>query len=202
MVGGDFQRADALGLHVPEEVHEVSAVGLDRVVRQERIADPGDQGPGGGRGVGSRGGQRLGQEGLDLVGGRGVPIEEVAPLGHEGDPVWDQFRFRLRGGRNVACTAIGPMFCTAIGVHAHTTSCRADHQAVARHLDHRRGHPESVVDGEDPGDRRQEPAEADLGQGFKEPLELSPPARLAGGGENPPDLEIGGHLLQVQRCGE
>ena len=50
------------------------------------------------------------------------------------------------------------MFCNAIWVHAHTTSCRADHQAVARHLDHRRGHPEQVVDGQDPGDLRQEPA--------------------------------------------
>ena len=29
-----------------------------------------------------------------------------------------------------------------------------------------------------------------------------PRPRLAGGGENPPDLEIGGHLLQVQRGGE
>ena len=51
MVGGDFQRVDALGLHVPHEVHEVAAVGFDRVVREQHIADPGDEGPGGGRGI-------------------------------------------------------------------------------------------------------------------------------------------------------
>jgi hypothetical protein len=48
VVGGRVEGIDPLSLHVPEEVHEVSAVGLDRVVGEERIADPGDQGPGGG----------------------------------------------------------------------------------------------------------------------------------------------------------
>ena len=74
---------DALGLHVADEVHEVAAVGLDRVVGQQRVADPGHQGPGdGGRSV--AGLQGVGQEGCDLVGGRGVAVEEVAALGHEG----------------------------------------------------------------------------------------------------------------------
>ena len=75
---------DALGLHVPHEVHEVAAVGLDRVVRQQRVADPGHQGPGGGRGIAAGGLQGPGQEGLDLGGGRGVAFQEVAPLGQEG----------------------------------------------------------------------------------------------------------------------
>ena len=69
MVGGDVQRIDALDLHVADEIGEVAAVGLDRVIRQEHVADPRHQRPGGGRSVAARGGQGLGQEGLDL--GRG-----------------------------------------------------------------------------------------------------------------------------------
>src|SRR5512142_2369178 len=42
-VGPDLERRDALRLHVPEEVHEVAAVGLDRMVGQERVADPGHE---------------------------------------------------------------------------------------------------------------------------------------------------------------
>ena len=84
VVGGDLQGVDALGLHVPDEVHEVAAVGFDRVVGQQGVADPGDQGPGRGRGIAAGGLQGPGQEGFDLVGGRGVALEEVAPLGHEG----------------------------------------------------------------------------------------------------------------------
>src|SRR5262249_54752513 len=74
---------DALGLHLPGEVGQVAAVGLDRVARQERIADPGDQRPGGGGGLGARGVEGAGQEGLDLVGGRSVALEGVAPPGDE-----------------------------------------------------------------------------------------------------------------------
>ena len=51
-----------------------------------------------------------GQEGLDLVGGRGVALEEVAPLGHEGGAGRDGFghRFseaagRLGGGMESIC---------------------------------------------------------------------------------------------------
>ena len=81
MVGGDLQRHDALRLHVPEEVHEVAAVGLDRMVRQQRVADPGYERLGRTRAAG--GSKRLGQEGFDLGGRRGVPLQEVAPLGQE-----------------------------------------------------------------------------------------------------------------------
>ena len=63
MVGGDLQRGDALGLHVADEVHEVAAVGFDRVVRQQGVADPGHQGPGDG-GRSAAGLQGVGQEGL------------------------------------------------------------------------------------------------------------------------------------------
>ena len=83
MVGGDLQRGDALGLHVPNEIREVAAIGFDRVVGQQCVTDPGDQGPGdSGRAV--AGLQGVGQEGGDLVGGRGVAVEEVAALGQEG----------------------------------------------------------------------------------------------------------------------
>ena len=83
VVGGDLQRGHPLGLHVPQEVHEVAAIGLDRVVRQQGVADPGHQGPGGGRGIAAGGLQGVGQEGFDLGRGRGVAFQEVAPLGHE-----------------------------------------------------------------------------------------------------------------------
>src|SRR5207253_5318891 len=63
---------------------EVAAVRHDRVVGQQRVADPGDQGAGGGRGVVAGGLQGAGQEGFDPGGGRGVAVEEVAPLGHQG----------------------------------------------------------------------------------------------------------------------
>ena len=42
MVGGHLEGIDPLGLHVAEEVHEVAAIRLDRVVGQQGIADPGD----------------------------------------------------------------------------------------------------------------------------------------------------------------
>ena len=48
MVGGDFQGRDALGLHVADEIHEVAAIGFDGMVGQQRVADPGHQGPGDG----------------------------------------------------------------------------------------------------------------------------------------------------------
>ena len=77
------KRCHPLGLHVADEVHEVAAVGFDRVVGQQRIADPRHQRPGDG-GRSAAGLQGVGQEGFDLVGGRGVALEEVAALGDEG----------------------------------------------------------------------------------------------------------------------
>ena len=43
VVGGDVERVDALRLHVADEVGEVAAVGFDRVVREQSVADPGDE---------------------------------------------------------------------------------------------------------------------------------------------------------------
>jgi hypothetical protein len=83
MVGRHVQGVDSLGLHVPHEVHEVAAVGFDRVVRQQRVADPGDQRPGGGRSVAVRL-QGAGEKGLDLGRGRSVAFEEIAALRHQG----------------------------------------------------------------------------------------------------------------------
>ena len=83
MVGRHVQGVDSLGLHVPHEVHEVAAVGLDRVVGQERVADPGDQGPCRDVGIAARGIKGTGQEGFHLGGRRGVAFQEVGPLGQE-----------------------------------------------------------------------------------------------------------------------
>ena len=47
VIGGDLQGSDALRLHVADEIHEVAAVGLDRVVGQQRVADPRHQCRGG-----------------------------------------------------------------------------------------------------------------------------------------------------------
>ena len=58
-----------LGLHVADEVHEVAAIRLDRVVGQQRVADPGNQRHGSSRSV-TRGLQGAGQEGFDLIRGR------------------------------------------------------------------------------------------------------------------------------------
>ena len=91
---------DALGLHVPEEVGEVAAVGLDRVVGEQGVADPRHQGPGGGRRVAAGGLQGVGQEGFDLVGGRGVAVEEVAALGQRGEARWRAGRAGSAGGRS------------------------------------------------------------------------------------------------------
>jgi hypothetical protein len=74
----------ALGLHPPDEIRQVAAVRLHRVVRLQRIADPGDQRRRDGRGVATGSLQGAGQEGGDLLRGRGLAIEEVAALGHEG----------------------------------------------------------------------------------------------------------------------
>ena len=85
MVCRHVQGVDSLGLHVPHEVHEVAAVRLDRVVREQRVANPRHQGPGGGQGITAGGLQGPGQEGFDLGGRRGVPFQEVAALGHQRD---------------------------------------------------------------------------------------------------------------------
>ena len=84
MVGRDLQWVHTLGLHVPQEVHEIAAVGFDRMVRQQRITDPGHQSPGGGGCVAAGGLQGPGQEGFDLGRRRRIPLQEVAPLGHQG----------------------------------------------------------------------------------------------------------------------
>ncbi len=81
MVGRDLKRIDPLRLHVPHEVHEVAAVSLDRVVREQHVADPGHEGRGRARGVAVGGRESPGQKGFDLLGGRGVAFEEVALLG-------------------------------------------------------------------------------------------------------------------------
>jgi hypothetical protein len=57
----------------------------------------------------------VGQEGLDLVGGRGVAVEEVAALGHQG-------RGSGRQGRQVgaiACTVIVFIDESDRGVHCN-----------------------------------------------------------------------------------
>src|SRR5262245_15440155 len=109
MVGGDVEGIDPLGLHVAEEVQEVPAIRLDRVVGEQRIADPGDQRPGGGGGVGTGGGQGLGQEGFDLGGGGSVPLEEVAPLGDERHVGRSGLSVRRRQGREVG-VGVGRVF--------------------------------------------------------------------------------------------
>ena len=86
---------------MPHEVHEVAAVGFDRVVREQHVADPGHEGRGRARGVAVGGRERLGQEGFDLLGRRGVAFEEVAPLGQERDAAgWRHFGIRRREGRH------------------------------------------------------------------------------------------------------
>ena len=84
MVGGNVKGCDPLSLHMPQEVHQVAAIRLDRVVRQKQIADPRHSHPGGTRGLAAGGLQRPGQERLHLGSGRGIVFQEVGPLGHEG----------------------------------------------------------------------------------------------------------------------
>ena len=50
-----------------------------------------------------------GQEGLDLVGGRSVALEEIAPLGDERGSGWSGFGLRLRQGR-MAGIDVGRVF--------------------------------------------------------------------------------------------
>ena len=95
MVGGHLQGSDALGLHVADEIHEVAAIRLDRVVGQQGVADPRDQrGRAGRRSAGFQG---VSQERLDLVGGRGVALKEVAALGDEGRARWRERQSRELG---------------------------------------------------------------------------------------------------------
>ena len=84
MVGGHLQGGDALGLHLTQEVHQVAAIGLDRVVGQQGVADPGDQRRGGAVGVIAHRLEGAGDEGLDLVGGRAVARKKVTALRHQG----------------------------------------------------------------------------------------------------------------------
>ena len=101
MVGRHVQGVDSLGLHVPHEVHEVAAVGLDRMVRQEGVADPGDQGPRRGLGIAARGIKGTGQEGFDFGGRRGVAFEEVGPLGEERGTGRRRLGIRRRDGGKI-----------------------------------------------------------------------------------------------------
>ena len=106
MVGGDLQRSHPLGLHVPQEVHEVAAVGLDRVVREQRVADPGHQGPGRGRGSLPVAAKAWARKASTLAGRRGVAFQEVAPLGQERGAGWRGSASVRRDGREIdACVA-------------------------------------------------------------------------------------------------
>ena len=76
VVGRDVKRVNPLRLHVPHEVHEIAAVGLDRVVREQHVAEPGHERRGRARGVAFGGRESPGQEGLDLLGRRTVSLQE------------------------------------------------------------------------------------------------------------------------------
>jgi hypothetical protein len=69
---------------VADEVEEVAAVGFDGVIRQQGITDPGDQRRRGWVGGAAAGLQGASQEGGDLLGRRGVTVEEVAALRDQG----------------------------------------------------------------------------------------------------------------------
>ena len=89
MVGSDLQRRHSLGLHLPQEVHEVATVGFDRVVGRQHVADPRHQSPGrDGVSVAGHGLQGAGEKGLDLGRGRSVAFEEIAALRHQGGAGW------------------------------------------------------------------------------------------------------------------
>ena len=89
---------DPLGLHVPHEVHEVAAIRLERVVGEQGVADPGDQGAGGGGAallVASR--TRARRASTFSAAGKYVAVEEIAALGHEGDTGRDGWPGRQAG---------------------------------------------------------------------------------------------------------
>jgi len=115
VIGGDLQGCDALGLHVPEEVRQVAVASLDRVVRLQRVAHPGDQRRRDGLGVGAGGLQGAGQEGFDLGGGRGIAVEEVAPFGHQASAGGGGRQGREAGA--VICTKISVVDGFRRGVH-------------------------------------------------------------------------------------
>ena len=76
VVGGDFPRGDAPDLHVADEIGEVATIRLDRVVGEQGVADPGEQGRGDLVGGAAGGLQGPGQEGPDLVAGGDIAVEE------------------------------------------------------------------------------------------------------------------------------
>jgi hypothetical protein len=92
---------------VPHEIEEIAAVGFDRVIRQQRVADPGDQGGGRPVGVAAGGLEGAGQEGLDLVGGGGVAFEEVAALGQQGSAGGCRLGIGRGDGRVSSASVIG-----------------------------------------------------------------------------------------------
>src|SRR5512142_2124115 len=111
VVGGDLEGSHPLRLHVAEEVHEVPAVGFHRVVREQRVADPGHERLS--RPVALACGKGLGEEGLDLGRSRALAIQELCPLEHER---WRARRRRLStrgqsGGNCRLLSLFGLVFC-------------------------------------------------------------------------------------------
>ena len=80
MVGGDRQAVTPWACIRRTKSMELRPHALSGVVREQRDSGPGDHRPGRGRSV-AAGLQGVGQEGLDLVRGRGVDFKEVAMLG-------------------------------------------------------------------------------------------------------------------------
>ena len=84
VVGGDVQGVDALGPHVAHEVGEVAAVGLDGVVRQQGVADPGHEGAGGGRHVALRAAQARARKASTLAAAGASPSRTSVRSGRRG----------------------------------------------------------------------------------------------------------------------
>ena len=98
---------------------------LPRVVRQQRIADPGNQRPGCHVGVTAHGLQGPGQEGFNLGGGRGIAFEEVTSLGHEGRAVRDG-----RGQSREVGAGIGR---SVVSSHARLLDEKREHKRIMFH---------------------------------------------------------------------
>ena len=106
----------------PPELRMVSPeLPLPRVVRQQRVADPGNQRPGCHVGVTAHGLQGPGQEGFNLGGGRGIAFEEVTSLGHEGRAVRD-----ARGESREVGAGIGRC---VVSSHARLLDEKLEHKA-------------------------------------------------------------------------
>ena len=106
----------------PPELRMVSPeLPPSRVVRQQRVADPGNQRPGCHVGVTAHGLQGPGQEGFNLGGGRGIAFEEVTSLGHEGRAVRN-----ARGESREVGTGIGR---SVVSSHARLLDEKREHKA-------------------------------------------------------------------------